>query len=102
MQRSLFEGKPNLLGRPHVLGTELPPRPMWMKPPQNMIPISAVERLTDMYLPDAFFAKTALLRSERESLIERIRPGKAGVKELRVRLKMVTHQLLKLELELSR
>lgn len=40
------------------------------------------------------------LRRERQNLIDRIRPGVAGVVELRCRLKVVTHKLLKAEVAL--
>jgi hypothetical protein len=37
------------------------------------------------------------LRVERESLILRIKPGVSGVVELRLRLKLITHRILRME-----
>ena len=42
------------------------------------------------------------LRRERRNLLNRINAGQSGVVELRARLKQVTHQVLKLELEAAR
>lgn len=40
------------------------------------------------------------LRRERRRLIDRVRPGVAGVADLRCRLRIVTHKLLKAEMAL--
>lgn len=40
------------------------------------------------------------LRAQRQSLIDRIKPNTAGVTELRARLRLVTHLIMRLELNL--
>lgn len=40
------------------------------------------------------------LRCERQSLLDRIKPGAPGVAELRFRLRIVTHKLIKAEVGL--
>lgn len=41
----------------------------------------------------------SILRQKRERLLERIEPGKAGVTEQRVLLKIATHDLMAAELK---
>ncbi len=66
--RDLFDGVPNLANKRQ--------------------PVRAVD--ADALLP--------MLREQRESLLRRIKPRQAGVTELRVRLKTITHLIMRLEM----
>lgn len=68
--RDLFEGHPNLANK------------------RVTVPVTAIP--ADDLLP--------VLRAERESLFNRIQPKRAGVVELRLRLKDITRLILELEL----